>query len=185
MKFSFRCTSIYFFSFSNSDSQGGGCAIPHPFAPESSQTRGVDCSNLPGVHEVKCSSGACAVGHCKDGWHLSQQGDACEQIKSDANLGGANTRRSLKRMKHVRTPQPIDSSNRESEPILKRSLVNDRRSKSLGTKSTDWLDPTSPDTTSPSLSSAVSGHGIESTVANPELLGHSLDPEHTVEHQTH
>ena len=85
---------------------GGGCTIPNLFIPTEAQVRGVDCSGLPGVDDVTCSSGACVVLRCKNGWALSSRGDSCQRISFNATselvAQTTTTRRALKRMKKVK-----------------------------------------------------------------------------------
>lgn len=52
---------------------GGGCAIPlNRFTPP-----GVDCSAIPGVADVGCSSGACVIRRCLPGYTLSPDASFC------------------------------------------------------------------------------------------------------------
>jgi hypothetical protein len=51
----------------------GGCDIPlTPYTP-----RGTDCTALPGVSDVSCRSGACAVERCAQGWTRAADGSHC------------------------------------------------------------------------------------------------------------
>ncbi|TBU34451.1 hypothetical protein BD311DRAFT_649633 [Dichomitus squalens] len=51
----------------------GGCATPlDAFSP-----RGVDCTAIPGVADVACQAGACAVKRCAPGYEVSADGTFC------------------------------------------------------------------------------------------------------------
>lgn len=67
-----------------SQSIGGGCTIPLtlPSAPltlDDMLTFGVDCTSLPGVRDVSCTRGVCAVRRCERGWVVSRDGQRCHR----------------------------------------------------------------------------------------------------------
>ena len=52
---------------------GGGCMTPFgAFSPV-----GVDCTAIPGVADVACHGGACAVKRCAPGYEVSMDGTFC------------------------------------------------------------------------------------------------------------
>ncbi|KAI0756550.1 hypothetical protein C8Q80DRAFT_1264595 [Daedaleopsis nitida] len=56
----------------------GGCAIPlDEFSPS-----GVDCTAIPGVLDVSCLEGACAVHRCAPGFTVSKDGESCTDTES-------------------------------------------------------------------------------------------------------
>ncbi|KAH9958130.1 hypothetical protein BC827DRAFT_1136777 [Russula dissimulans] len=57
---------------------GGGCVSPNPFLLISEQgPEGVDCTTLPHVQNVRCSTGSCLVESCVDGYVPSADYGAC------------------------------------------------------------------------------------------------------------
>ncbi len=44
------------------------------------QGLGVDCTTLPGVADVSCRSGVCAVHKCRPGYKVSRSGQHCEEV---------------------------------------------------------------------------------------------------------
>ncbi|KAH7103603.1 hypothetical protein BKA62DRAFT_695870 [Auriculariales sp. MPI-PUGE-AT-0066] len=51
----------------------GGCVTPLP----GQASAGKDCSMIPGVADVRCIHGECAVSRCRRGWSLAALGDGC------------------------------------------------------------------------------------------------------------
>lgn len=60
---------------------GGGCDLPlDQYTPS-----GVDCTSIPGVADVQCSAGSCAVERCLSGYIVSADGSECEQLMSTSS----------------------------------------------------------------------------------------------------
>jgi len=56
----------------------GGCMSPNPFLFMSEQgPEGVDCTNIPHVHDVRCSRGRCVVHRCEEGFYPSSDRSEC------------------------------------------------------------------------------------------------------------
>lgn len=52
---------------------GGGCGIPLlPADPT-----GIDCTAIPGVHDVSCMASRCVVERCKNGFQVSSDRTTC------------------------------------------------------------------------------------------------------------
>lgn len=49
-------------------------------------TFGTDCTALPGVSDVECIRGACAVRACARGWVLGRSGDRCMRVRRGGKL---------------------------------------------------------------------------------------------------
>lgn len=58
---------------------GGGCPIDL-LSSESRAGLGVDCTTLPGVADVSCIAGGCAVHKCLKGYKVSRSGQHCEVV---------------------------------------------------------------------------------------------------------
>lgn len=55
--------------------KGGGCTIAlTPYSPI-----GEDCSALPGVADVACLHGECAIYRCFQGYRLAPDGHSCDR----------------------------------------------------------------------------------------------------------
>ncbi|KAI0646329.1 hypothetical protein C8Q79DRAFT_962113 [Trametes meyenii] len=68
----------------------GGCTVPNPFNHISVGTdTGVDCSAIPHVDAVSCTSGICAVRSCRSGWKVNEEGTGCAEAPTTRTSGSA------------------------------------------------------------------------------------------------
>ena len=77
------------------NSKGGGCTIPLTLSTSASAFEdisfGTDCTSLPGVADVACLRGACAVRRCVTGWDVARDGERCQKVRSE-NVGAENAK---------------------------------------------------------------------------------------------
>jgi len=57
----------------------GGCTTGSGALGDEAPHHGVDCSDIPGVSDVSCLDGRCAVGKCMKGWRVNGTGNGCER----------------------------------------------------------------------------------------------------------